>query len=81
ATSSPDAAAPARSVLLLINPVAEACRFRLPAGEWSAVFDSVRADGRPAPQPPGHATNPVEHTLPARAVLVLLESAQHHQES
>jgi glycogen operon protein len=81
ATPSPDAAAPARSVLLLINPAADACRFRLPAGEWAAAFDSTRADGHPAPQPPGHTTNPVEHTLPARAVLVLLESAQHHQES
>ena len=68
-------------MLLLINPAADACRFRLPAGEWAAVFDSTRADGDRAPQPPGHTTNPVEHTLPARAVLVLLESAQHHQES
>ncbi|MBV2263831.1 MAG: glycogen debranching enzyme GlgX, partial [Thauera sp.] len=81
ATSAPDTAAPARSVLLLINPAAEPCPFRLPAGGWSAVFDSTRADGRPARPPPGHTTNPVEHTLPARAVLVLLESAQHHQES
>ena len=87
ATSSPEAlapvstAAPGRSVLLLINPAADACRFRLPAGQWTPAFDSTRADGSPAAHAPGHETNPVEHTLPARAVLVLLQSAQQHQES
>ncbi|HRV78541.1 MAG TPA: hypothetical protein P5537_10645, partial [Thauera sp.] len=69
------------SVLLLINPAADACRFRLPAGQWTPAFDSTRADGSPAAHAPGHEANPVEHTLPARAVLVLLQSAEQHQES
>ena len=79
--AKPAAAAPARSVLLLVNPAAAACRFRLPAGGWSPVFDSARADGGPAPPAPGHESHPVEPVLSARTVLVLLESAQHHQES
>ncbi|MBP6132714.1 glycogen debranching protein GlgX [Thauera sp.] len=79
--AKPAAAAPARSVLLLVNPAAASCRFRLPAGAWSPVFDSARADGSPALPAPGHESHPVEPVLSARTVLVLLESAQHHQES
>jgi glycogen operon protein len=70
-----------QAALLLINPDATACAFVLPPGPWRAVFDSSRCDGTAAPEPAIAATPVPSRTVPAHAVLVLLEFKHHRQES
>ncbi|MHB1373684.1 MAG: glycogen debranching protein GlgX [Thauera sp.] len=62
------------SVLILLNPDTEGCRFTPPPGCWHAVFDSAEQDGAPRSVPALPAP-PATITLSARSVRVFTDRA------
>ena len=60
------------SVLILLNPDTEDCRFTPPPGCWHAVFDSGEQDGAP-PSVSALPAPPTTITLSARSVLVFTD--------
>ncbi len=62
------------SVLILLNPDTEDCRFTPPPGCWHAVFDSAEQDGAPS-SVPALSAPPATITLSARSVRVFTDRA------
>ena len=60
-----------RPLLLLVNARDEQIDFRLPPGDWSAVLDTTRADGRSTWQRGGADHFPLE----ARSLVLLVDGA------